>query len=159
MINLTSQEKRPLHIPVMLSEVLEYLDLQENGVYIDGTVGAGGHAKSILGNPSSSRKVIGLDRDAEALKICNKQFYEKAPVRAKKNAPDWDREMVIDHDHRYSKKDFKNNSNLLPRGMLCNKCNLLLGIAKDDIQRLQSCIDYLNDKNIRTSNKLVGIQR
>ena len=45
-------------------------------------------------------------------KICNKQFYEKAPVRAKKNAPDWDREMVIDHDHRYSKKDFKNNSNL-----------------------------------------------
>ncbi len=92
-------------------------------------------------------------------KICNKQFYEKAPVRAKKNAPDWNREMVIDHDHRYSKKDFKNNSNLLPRGMLCNKCNLILGIAKDDIQRLQSCIDYLDDKNIHTSNKLMGIQR
>ena len=67
--------------------------------------------------------------------------------------------MVIDHDHRYSKKDFKNNSNLLPRGMLCNKCNLILGIAKDDIQRLQSCIDYLDDKNIHTSNKLMGIQR
>ena len=78
MINSTSQEKFLPHIPVMLSEVLEYLDLQENGVYIDGTVGAGGHAKSILGNPSSSRKVIGLDRDAEALEICNKQFNSSA---------------------------------------------------------------------------------
>ena len=78
MINSTSQEKHPLHLPVMLSEVLEYLDLQENGVYIDGTVGAGGHAKSILGNRSSSRKVIGLDRDAEALEICNKQLGASA---------------------------------------------------------------------------------
>ena len=78
MINSTSQEKFLPHVPVMLSEVLEYLDLQENGVYIDGTVGAGGHAKSILGNPSSSRKVIGLDRDAEALEICNKQFGASA---------------------------------------------------------------------------------
>ena len=78
MINSTSQEKFLPHVPVMLSEVLEYLDLQENGVYIDGTVGAGGHAKGILGNPSSKRKVIGLDRDAEALEICNKQFSASA---------------------------------------------------------------------------------
>ena len=78
MINSTSQEKFLPHVPVMLSEVLEYLDLQENGVYIDGTVGAGGHAKSILGTPSSTRKVIGLDRDAEALEICNKQFGASA---------------------------------------------------------------------------------
>ena len=78
MINSTLQEKHLPHVPVMLSEVLEYLDLQKNGVYIDGTIGAGGHAKSILGNPSSSRKVIGLDRDAEALEICNKQFGASA---------------------------------------------------------------------------------
>ena len=78
MINSTSQEKHLPHVPVMLSEVLEYLNLQENGVYIDGTVGAGGHAKKILGDLSSSRKVIGLDRDAEALEICNKQFGASA---------------------------------------------------------------------------------
>ncbi len=85
-------------------------------------------------------------------KICNKQFYEKAPLREKKNAPDWNREMVIDHDHNYKKRDFKNNSELLPRGMLCNRCNLILGIAKDDVQRLQSCINYLNDKNMVINN-------
>ena len=56
MINSTSQEKHPLHLPVMLSEVLEYLDLQENGVYIDGTVGAGGHAKSIIGDLIKKKK-------------------------------------------------------------------------------------------------------
>ena len=78
MTNSTSQEKHLPHVPVMLSEVLEYLNLQEDGVYIDGTIGAGGHAKSILGNPSSSRKVIGLDRDAEALEICNKQLGASA---------------------------------------------------------------------------------
>ena len=80
MINSTSQEKYLPHIPVMLSEVLEYLDLHKNGVYIDGTVGAGGHAKSILGDLSSSRRLIGLDRDAEALEICNKQFGASADL-------------------------------------------------------------------------------
>jgi len=60
--------------------------------------------------------------------------------------------MVIDHDHNYKKRDFKNNSELLPRGMLCNRCNLILGIAKDDVQRLQSCINYLNDKNMVINN-------
>lgn len=85
-------------------------------------------------------------------KICKKQFYEKAPLREKKNAPDWDREMVIDHDHHYKKRDFKNNSELLPRGMLCNRCNLILGIAKDDVHLLRSCINYLDDKNVVINN-------
>jgi hypothetical protein len=84
--------------------------------------------------------------------ICKKQFYEKAPLREKKNTPDWNREMVIDHDHNYKKRDFKNNSELLPRGMLCNRCNLILGFAKDDVQRLQSCINYLNGKNMVINN-------
>ena len=85
-------------------------------------------------------------------KICKKQFYEKAPLREKKNAPDWDKEMVIDHDHHYKKRDFKNNSELLPRGMLCNRCNLILGIAKDDVHLLRSCIKYLDDKNVVINN-------
>ncbi len=78
MIESTLQEKHVNHIPVMLSEVLEYLNLQKHGVYIDGTIGAGGHAKNILGSPSFSRKVIGLDRDAKALEICKNQFGASA---------------------------------------------------------------------------------
>ena len=78
MTKSTLQEKNVHHIPVMLSEVLEYLNLQKNGVYIDGTIGAGGHAKEILGSPSSSRKVIGIDRDEKALELCNNQFGTSA---------------------------------------------------------------------------------
>jgi 16S rRNA (cytosine1402-N4)-methyltransferase len=78
MINSTSQEQNLLHIPVMLPEVLEYINPQIGGIYIDGTIGAGGHAKSIIGEPSSSRRIIGLDRDAEALEICKKQFGASA---------------------------------------------------------------------------------
>ncbi len=70
----SSQEQPRLHIPVMVNEVLEYLNLQPNGTYLDGTVGAGGHATQILNQLTSKGKLIGIDRDAEALEICNNLF-------------------------------------------------------------------------------------
>jgi len=66
------------HIPVMLSEVIQHLNLQRDGVYLDGTVGAGGHATQILDHLSSHGRLIGLDRDAEALDICNNRFGASA---------------------------------------------------------------------------------
>jgi 16S rRNA (cytosine1402-N4)-methyltransferase len=73
-----SQERPLLHVPVMVSEVLNYLDLQPNGIYLDGTVGAGGHAAQILKQLSPQGKLIGLDRDAEALQICENLFGASA---------------------------------------------------------------------------------
>jgi 16S rRNA (cytosine1402-N4)-methyltransferase len=73
-----SQELPLLHIPVMVSEVLKYLDLQPDGIYLDGTVGAGGHAAQILKHLSPQGKLIGLDRDAEALQICENLFGASA---------------------------------------------------------------------------------
>ena len=71
-MNLNATQECPLpHIPVMLTEVLEYLNLQPNGTYLDGTVGTGGHATQILNQLSGNGKLIGIDRDAEALKLCN----------------------------------------------------------------------------------------
>ena len=66
---ITSQEQFQPHIPVMLSEVLNYLNLQPGGIYMDGTVGAGGHSIQILDNLSSNGRLIGLDQDAEALDL------------------------------------------------------------------------------------------
>lgn len=51
-----------LHFPVLLKEVLEYLDCQKEGLYMDGTFGAGGYTKAIL-NANASNKVISFDRD------------------------------------------------------------------------------------------------
>ena len=72
------QEQPQLHIPVMTSEVLTYLNLQPNGAYLDGTIGAGGHATQILNQLSANGKLIGIDRDAEALEICSKHFSASA---------------------------------------------------------------------------------
>ena len=68
----TVQDSALTHVPVMSSEVLTYLDIKSNGVYIDGTIGPGGHAIQILNNLGKHGKLIGIDRDEDALKICNK---------------------------------------------------------------------------------------
>ena len=62
----------------MASEVLTYLNLQPNGAYLDGTIGAGGHATQILSKLSNKGKLIGIDRDAEALEICFERFRSSA---------------------------------------------------------------------------------
>ena len=68
------QELINVHIPVMSAQVLEYLNLKPGGLYIDGTIGAGGHAAQILSKLSNKGKLIGIDRDAEALEICYERF-------------------------------------------------------------------------------------
>ncbi|HEY0071890.1 MAG TPA: 16S rRNA (cytosine(1402)-N(4))-methyltransferase, partial [Chloroflexia bacterium] len=56
------------HVPVLLEEVLAGLNLRAGGVYIDGTVGAGGHSAAILERAYDSR-LLGLDVDPTALEI------------------------------------------------------------------------------------------
>ena len=55
------------HQPVMLAECLSWLDLRADAVIVDGTVGGGGHAAAILDRIGPTGRVIGLDRDPEAL--------------------------------------------------------------------------------------------
>lgn len=54
------------HIPVLLEEVMEYLDLGRKGVYVDCTIGQGGHALEIL-KRSPEAEVIGFDLDEKSL--------------------------------------------------------------------------------------------
>ena len=56
-----------MHRPVMLEEVLAWLRPQAGGLYLDGTVGAGGHSRAILEASGPDGRVIGLDRDAVAV--------------------------------------------------------------------------------------------
>jgi len=55
----------PDHTPVMVAEVLEHLAPERGGVFIDCTVGLGGHARALL--EAGVSRLIGLDRDPEAL--------------------------------------------------------------------------------------------
>ncbi len=56
-----------LHLPVMEKEVLQYLNCHSGGVYVDATVGDGGHAEAILKNLGSEGRLIGIDWDEDAL--------------------------------------------------------------------------------------------
>lgn len=59
--------RQPVHRPVLLREVLAILELREGLVVVDGTVGAGGHARAIVPAIGPSGVLVGLDRDSEIL--------------------------------------------------------------------------------------------
>jgi 16S rRNA (cytosine1402-N4)-methyltransferase len=61
------------HEPVMVAEVLKYLQPGRGGLYFDGTLGGGGHAAAILGE-SAAASVIGVDQDAEALEVAGRRL-------------------------------------------------------------------------------------
>lgn len=62
------------HIPVLLDKVIEGLDIKNNGIYVDCTMGGGGHSSVIATNLSIEGKLIGFDRDIEAVNVCRKKF-------------------------------------------------------------------------------------
>ncbi|HLC64066.1 MAG TPA: 16S rRNA (cytosine(1402)-N(4))-methyltransferase RsmH [Patescibacteria group bacterium] len=66
------------HQPVLLEEVIKYLNPRKNQNYIDGTVGGGGHAKAILERISPRGHLLGLDRDPEAIQASKQSLSADA---------------------------------------------------------------------------------
>jgi 16S rRNA (cytosine1402-N4)-methyltransferase len=59
-----------MHQPVMLEAVVELLQVQGKGCYVDGTLGSGGHAEAVLSRLGEEGRLLGIDRDADALQRC-----------------------------------------------------------------------------------------
>ncbi|MBY0534546.1 MAG: 16S rRNA (cytosine(1402)-N(4))-methyltransferase RsmH [Chitinophagaceae bacterium] len=76
------------HVPVLLKEVLEGLDIQPDGVYVDVTFGGGGHSKAILQQLSPKGRLIVFDQDADA----------------QQNVPVDDRILFVPHNFRHLKR-------------------------------------------------------
>lgn len=62
------------HIPIMLNECIENLNIKPNGIYVDGTLGGAGHSSEIVKRLSSDGLLIGIDRDTEALEASKKRL-------------------------------------------------------------------------------------
>jgi 16S rRNA (cytosine1402-N4)-methyltransferase len=64
------------HTPVMTPEIMQALNVQPGGRYIDGTLGEGGHSKEILKGANPGGQVLGLDADAEAITVATERLAE-----------------------------------------------------------------------------------
>src|SRR3954463_1592878 len=81
------------HIPVLLKEVLENLDIQPNGIYVDCTFGGGGHSTAILERLGEGGRLVAFDQDADA----------------KRNLPDDDRVVFVPHNFRHLQRFLRLN--------------------------------------------------
>lgn len=79
------------HVPVMLNECMEGLNIEPNGVYVDVTFGGGGHSREILSHLNEDGLLIGFDQDADA----------------KNNVPDDDRFVFVNHNFRWIRNFLK----------------------------------------------------
>ncbi len=64
------------HIPVMVKEVIEVLSPRPGGIYIDATVGPGGHTLEILRHIGLEGRVLGIDRDEETLNLARQRIND-----------------------------------------------------------------------------------
>lgn len=74
------------HIPVLLDEVIDGLEIKEDGIYVDGTLGGAGHSLEIVKRLTTG-KLIGIDQDLNALK------------KAKETLKDYSDKIVLIHDN------------------------------------------------------------
>ena len=110
------------HAPVMHDEILHHLEIQPDGIYVDGTYGRGGHARSILNQLDDSGRLVVMDKDPEAVKAARESIGE-------------DRRVTVIHD------DYANMSEVLAAAELIQQVDgvlLDLGVSSpqlDDASR------------------------
>jgi len=76
LIQQQKQGHSSFHEPVMVEEVLSWLITDKSGIYLDCTIGGGGHAQALLRRLAPSAKLLGMDQDDEALAECNQSLSQ-----------------------------------------------------------------------------------
>jgi 16S rRNA (cytosine1402-N4)-methyltransferase len=92
------------HVPVMLQECIDALDIQPSGVYVDVTFGGGGHSKEIIKHLGDDGVLVAFDQD----------------VDAQKNSIEDDRFVFIDQNFRYLKNNLRMHGLLPVNGILAD---------------------------------------
>lgn len=64
------------HISVLLNECIEGLNIKEDGIYVDGTLGGAGHSSEIVKNLCERGRLIGIDQDKDALKAAKEKLKD-----------------------------------------------------------------------------------
>ncbi|MCX7880092.1 MAG: 16S rRNA (cytosine(1402)-N(4))-methyltransferase RsmH [Ignavibacteria bacterium] len=71
---MSDESQSFFHIPVLLKEAVEILVTKPDGIYVDGTIGGGGHSEEILRRLNKNGRLFGFDKDEEAINFCREKF-------------------------------------------------------------------------------------
>lgn len=116
---LVQGEEKSYHIPVLLNECCEYLDIKQNGLYVDCTLGGGGHTREIL---QRGGRVIGLDQDPDSIAKTSIELSEYIESN---------RLEIIQTNFRYIERAIK--SSQMADGQLVDGVLMDLGISSHQI--------------------------
>ena len=119
------------HLPVMLNEVIEGLNIKPNGIYVDGTLGGAGHSKEIVNKLSDKGLLIGIDRDEEALKA------------ARENLENFPNVKYIHDNHDNIKKILENLNIEKVDGILLD-----LGVSSYQLDERNRGFSYLGENKL-----------
>lgn len=119
------------HISVLLNESVDALNIKENGIYADGTLGGGGHSEKILERLSGSGLLIGIDQDAEAICAAKKRLEKFTNVI-------------------YENTNFKNIKDILIRNSIENidGAVLDLGVSSYQLDNADRGFSYIADSRL-----------
>ena len=116
------------HFPVMLKECIEGLNIKDNGIYVDGTLGGAGHSSEILKNLKNG-KLIAIDKDLDAIESSSKKLSQIAT------------NFKIVHN------DFKNFTKIMDELDIQKVDGILLdlGVSSYQLDNAERGFSYIND--------------
>lgn len=120
-----------MHRPVMLEEVLVWLKPRPGGIYLDGTIGAGGHSEAILEATAPDGRIIGLDRDAFAVALARERL-----------ALFGDRVLIMQAEHKDVEEVLRN---VTPRGHGIDGGVLDLGVSSMQVDQPARGFSFMAD--------------
>lgn len=116
------------HISVLLHEATDGLNIKKDGVYVDGTMGGGGHSQEILSHLSQEGLLLGIDRDTEALSASKERLKDYKNVR-------------YVHDNFHNIKEILNRENIdAIDGMVID-----LGVSSYQLDNKDRGFSYMED--------------
>ncbi|HEY0356619.1 MAG TPA: 16S rRNA (cytosine(1402)-N(4))-methyltransferase RsmH, partial [Flavisolibacter sp.] len=98
------EDSQSYHVPVLLQEVIDHLQIKPGGVYVDCTFGGGGHSKAILEKLGPQGKLVAFDQDADA----------------KQNMPDDERVLFVASNFRHLQRFLRLNGSEEVDGILAD---------------------------------------
>jgi len=121
------------HEPVLLNECIEMLNIKKDGIYVDGTIGGGGHSTEILKKLGKDGILIGIDRDSFALETAEKRLNsisleQKAKV------------ILVNANFKDIKKVIENHNITEVDGILLD-----LGVSSHQFDEPERGFSYQND--------------